>query len=424
MSDAPTGPMLRLMSPSAVERTSRPGGAPARAGRPVALAAGWARAWRTRPVLGDVALTAGLLLLLALTTTPAIVDPEGALAAPPLALDGHWRDLGWAWALQLALVLPLAWRRTAPVAVLAAVSVVGLVQWLAGPELYGDLAVLIAIYTVVAHDPRVWPTVLAVALAVAALTLAIARWVVAMDAGTPSAIALAAMVSLPVALGLVGRSRRRALTATRESATRGERARIAREMHDVVAHNLSVMVALADGARMTVRRDAGEAETAIAQVARTGRDALEEMRALLGVVHEPGDAAPLRPQPGLDQLPELAEAVRATGLAVHLVVDVDGPLPGGVGLTIHRVVQEALTNVLKHAPRATRADVLVRRTGEQVEVGVRDDGPVPDGRAASDGRGLAGMRDRVGLHGGELQAGPAPGGGWRVRTVLRTGGDA
>lgn len=405
--------MLRAMSPGDTERSTL-------SEAPGVLRA---RARRARPTRGDAAVALGLLVLLLLGTTPAIDDPGTALGPPPITLDGHWRDQGWAWALQLALVLPLLWRSRAPLPVLLVIAAVGLVQWLTGPELYGDLAVLVAVYTVVAHDPRTPAVAGAVGIAAAGLTLAIVRWVVGTDAGAASAVALGAMVALPIAFGLVVRSRRRAVVATRESAARGERARISREMHDVVAHNLSVMVALADGARMTVARDPAEAERAIAQVARTGRDALDEMRTLLGVVqeHDAGDPL-LRPQPGIAQLPEVVDAVRATGLHVGLHVDAGAPLPGGLGLTVHRVVQEALTNVLKHAPEATRADVVVRRTGDDVAVEIRDDGPPVPARRPGDGRGLQGMGERVALHGGRLDAGPAPGGGWHVRTTLHVRG--
>jgi signal transduction histidine kinase len=386
-----------------------------------------AAAWASRPVVGDAAVVVALLALLLVATTPAVVDPADRLAPPLLELGGAWRAVGWAWALQLALVLPLLWRRTAPVPVFLAVAGVAFVQWLAGPELYGDLAVLVALYTVVAHEPRRAAVALACGVSTLGLVLAAARWAGPSDAGPAVAIALASLLALPVALGSAVRGRRRVLAATRENAARAERTRIAREMHDVVAHNLSVMVALSDGARATLGRDPAAADDAIAHVSRTGRDALAEMRRLLGILHADDDAAgPLRPQPGLDDLPRLAEAVRSAGLEVTLDVELgpDGLPPAGVALTAHRVVQESLTNVLKHAPAATHAGVTVRRSGDAIAVTVQDDGGSDPGAAgrAPGGRGLRGMAERVALHGGEVTAGPT-GPGWRVTATLPVDGE-
>lgn len=381
----------------------------------------WSAAWSDRPALGDALLVVGLLLLLlATSTTPAVVDPEGELAEPLLTLDGGWRGAGWAWALQLALVVPLLWRRRAPTLVFLVIAAVAFVQWLAGPELYGDVAVLIALYTVAAHEPRPRAVVAVAAIAALGLALAAARWGAGNGSTTATLVSMATMTALPLALGLLVRSRRRSLLASRDAAARAERTRISREMHDVVAHNLSVMVALADGARMTVDRDPAEAKAAIGQVARTGRDALSEMRRLLGVIEDPTEAAPLRPQPTLDQLPELAATVRATGLDVRLDLDPALTVPAGLGLTVHRIVQEALTNVLKHAPAATRAVVSVHRSGFELRVEVHDDGPSTADAPGHDrsGHGLRGMAERAALHGGRVDAGPDPDGGWRVRATL------
>lgn len=362
-----------------------------------------------------------LLFLLLVSRTPAVVDPAGQYAKPVLQLGGHWHDVWWAWILQVLLVVPLAWRRRYPMAVFVVISAVGFVQWLAGPELYGDLAFLIALYTVIAHEPRRAAVVVTLAVATLALGLGTYRWVAHSDASAASMIALMGMVGLPVALGVIVRMRRRAAVSLRDAATRAERERIAGEMHDVVTHNLTVMVALADGARLSFGRDRAAAEAAMSQVARTGRDALSEMRRLLGVVRDDREDAPLRPQPDLDDLDVLAESVRAAGLDVHLDVRLNDEPPAGLALTAYRIVQEALTNVLKHAPGATKAEVIVVRDVDTLEIKVGNDGVVPPAQNAGSGRGLVGMNERAELHRGSVEAGPDGAGGWLVRARLPIG---
>jgi len=200
-----------------------------------------------------------------------------------------------------------------------------------------------------------------------------------------------------------------------------ERARIARELHDIVAHHLSVVVLQAAGARASGQH----ADRALEKIEHSGRQALTEMRRLLGMLHAPDEEAELTPQPSLGELPALAESVRAAGLPVRLVVDGAGAaVPAAVGVSAYRIVQEALTNVLKHAG-AARAVVSIGYLDDAVTIEVTDDGtgplaPAGPGLAASaaDGRGLAGMRERAALFGGELRAGPEPGGGFTVRARL------
>lgn len=383
-----------------------------------------ARSARRIPLL-DWALV-GLLLLLLIPATPAVVEPAGDSYAPPALLPSwDWRTDWWAWALQLALVVPLLWRRRSPLPVFLVVAAVAFVQWLAGPELYGDVAVLIALYTVTAYEPSNRRLGVAWGVALLGLGLAVERWAMANTAASASTIALTAVVVIPVALGLVTRNRQRLLVATREEAMQAERTRIAREMHDVVTHNLSVMVALADGAKFSLDRDPGAASAALDHIRRTGREGLTEMRRLLGVLADPDDDAPLRPMPGLDDLVMLAETVRAAGLAVDLEIAPDvTPLPSGVGLAVHRIAQEALTNVLKHAPNATQVVVRVARADGRVTVSVENDGgPAPFGTStpAIGGAGVNGMVDRAGLHGGTLESGPVPT-GWRVVASLPVDG--
>ncbi|HEV3463585.1 MAG TPA: histidine kinase, partial [Actinomycetota bacterium] len=228
-----------------------------------------------------------------------------------------------------------------------------------------------------------------------------------------------------------------------------ERARIARELHDVVAHSVSVMVVQAGAARRTLATSPGQATTALGQIESTGRQALVEMRRLLGLLRDgDGDgedgevAAALTPQPSLAHLESLAAAAREAGLPVEIVVEGEPrPLPAGVDLSAYRIVQEALTNSLKHTGPA-RASVRLCYGREALEVQVLDDGPGPGAApgggglavvtlgpegvlpvsgarpTTGGGHGLIGMRERVALFGGTLEAGPRPGGGYRVAARL------
>jgi signal transduction histidine kinase len=191
-----------------------------------------------------------------------------------------------------------------------------------------------------------------------------------------------------------------------------EQARIARELHDVIAHNVGVMVLQAAGGREVFDADPARAREALAAIESTGRDALGELRRLLGVAGD-GSAA-LAPQPGLPHLEALIDRVRKAGLGVDLVLEGETQdVPAGVELSAYRVIQEALTNTFRHA-FASRVWVFVRRLEGALEVEVIDDGVGPLATASADGRGLVGMRERVALFGGELEAGARRDGGFRV----------
>jgi signal transduction histidine kinase len=206
-------------------------------------------------------------------------------------------------------------------------------------------------------------------------------------------------------------------------AATAERARLAREMHDVVAHSLTVVVTLAEAAAVATESDPPAARAAMGQVASTGREALTEMRRLLGVLRtEPGSdldgGAALAPVPGLDRLDVLIGSVRSAGLPVRLTVSGRSrPLPPTLDATAYRVVQEALTNVLKHAVAPTGVDVVVRWTPGEVSLAVTDDGRAVAATGAP-GHGLPGMRERLALFDGEVTAGPTTAGGWAVRARL------
>ena len=218
-------------------------------------------------------------------------------------------------------------------------------------------------------------------------------------------------------------AKERAVRAEREREERAraavpeERARIARELHDVVGHSVSVMTVQASGVRRLLRPDQNREREALLIVERTGREALAEMRRMVGVLRRPEEGPALAPQPSLDHLDRLVDQAREAGLPVELRVEgVAIQLPAGVDLTAYRLVQEGLTNALKHA-QATRAEVLVNYGDSQLEVTVRDDGRGV-GNGDGGGHGLVGMRERVSVYGGELDAGPQPGGGYRLRARL------
>jgi signal transduction histidine kinase len=205
-------------------------------------------------------------------------------------------------------------------------------------------------------------------------------------------------------------------TALTGQAVADDRRRIARDLHDVVAHHVSVMSVLASGTRRTLKRDPVEAEQTLATIEETGRVALREMRRLLTVLRADAEpAGELAPQPGLAGVENLVEQVRDAGLPVKLRVDgVPAALDPGVALTVYRIVQEGLTNALKHAGSGATAEVRLEFGTQALHVEVVDNGRGPQLGASGVGHGLLGMRERVMLYGGTLRIGPRPGGGYRV----------
>jgi len=224
--------------------------------------------------------------------------------------------------------------------------------------------------------------------------------------------------------GVLVRARRRAaalagrnaaLQRQAEQAAATERTRIARELHDIVAHHLSVIVLQAAGARASGKA----AEATLEKIENSGRQALAETRRLLGVLRDTSQETGLAPQPGIGELDALTASVRAAGLPVNLVIDGDhAAVPAAVDVSVYRIVQESLTNVLKHAGHA-RADVTIGCADEAVTIEITDDGTrEPGNRVPAGGHGLAGMRERAAIFGGEFHAGPRPGGGFAVRARL------
>jgi signal transduction histidine kinase len=341
--------------------------------------------------------------------------------------------------LTIAMILPLVRRRRWPTWVFGLVAVVAFAQWLIGGQQLGsDIALLVAFYTVAAYE-SFRRTVLCAVVLELGIVLAAVRW----SNGRSPLYLVVLLSGMAVAAGVLGlnvRTRRAYLDSLRDRAERlerdrdlqaviataAERARIAREMHDVVAHHLAVMTALADGARFALDAHPDQAATALDAVSATGRSALSDMHALLGVLaHSSGDeSAETSPQPGLDALAGLAAQVTDAGLPVTFTIwDADAfPVAQGLQLVAYRVVQEALTNALKHGGSGAQARVDVRVSGRTLDVEVVDQGGTPSirpyGAEPSQGRGLLGMRERVAAYDGTLEMGRRPQGGWRVRALL------
>jgi signal transduction histidine kinase len=342
---------------------------------------------------------------------------------------------GQATLLGLLITVPLAWRRSAPIPAAAVMTVAGLMQLAVSPDLMvADVAVLPMIYALAAYAPR-WAGQTGLGLGLFGAVLAGLRYYSpgAQDALLPSVLTGGIAVVAAWALGNLRRARVQRLAALEERArllelerdqemrlaATAERARIARELHDVVAHSLSVVIAQADGGLYAGRTDPDKATGALEQIAATGRQALTDMRSLLGVLREDGRQE-YAPQPDVAAIKELVEDVRASGLDVDLIEEgLPQPMPAGPQLAAYRIVQESLTNVLKHAGPAGRAWVRLQWRADALELSVLDDGR---GAAAApsdgEGQGLRGMVERAALHGGRLTAGPRHGGGFGVQAVL------
>lgn len=279
--------------------------------------------------------------------------------------------------------------------------------------------------------------VVGIASANLALVAQAGETVAPFDAGAPeSATQFAILMLIATLIGVTVGNRRRYLNAliarahdlARERdqqaqlATAVERSRIAREMHDIVSHSLTVMVTLADGSAATAERDPARAAEAMRHVAESGRTALGDMRRMLGVLAEPATLpADLAPQPGAAAIPELIESFRGAGMPVRLRTTGPGVSDPNLQLTIYRIVQEGLTNAFRYAASATRVDVDLEHRDTEVVVTVSDNASspsIPD--VEGGGLGLVGMRERVALYGGSLEAGPRARHGWRVRAVLHT----
>ena len=359
-----------------------------------------------RPLLGrlaDIAIPWGVGLFLVL-----IVLDESERLSSPLVILGVL--------LGVVQGAALRWRRRLPEPVMAVAVAGGLGTLLLAPETILPVSGYFAMWSLAIARPRRVSLLGLLALeAIAAVNLLTAT---VEDPVADTGFAMAVGVGV-WALGDAARNRRAAIDEAARRAVGEEQARIARELHDVIAHSVSMIAVQAAAADDVFDRRPDQARTALRSIERAGREALGELRRLLSAVRPGAEAEPTGPQPGLDRLDELAAPLRAGGLSV--VVRREGPataLPAGVDLSAYRIVQEALTNTVRHA-RATHAEVTVRYGVDAVEVDIRDDGRATPGSAANGGgHGLAGMRERVSLLGGTLEAGPLPGGGYRVHARL------
>ncbi len=337
----------------------------------------------------------------------------------------------------LAMSVPVVFRRRYPVQAFAIAVVAGALQVVSDVRPLGsDLAIPLLLYTLAAYRPR-RQSLPGLAVCLIGSVAAVAIWVSG-PLGTIQRVGLVLVLFSGTALlaWVLGDSmgyRRAYLTSLEDRAARlererdaqaqiataAERARIARELHDVIAHNVSVMVVQADGASYALRSDPERAATALAAISRTGRQALSEMRRLLGVLRSGDEPSGLAPVPGLDQLRELLDQARGAGMSVSLTIDGPArPLSEGAELAAYRVVQESLTNTRKHGGPAASADVMLAYQPDGLLLQVTDNGLGADAPADGTGHGLTGMRERVEMYGGMVQAGPLRTGGYQVIALL------
>ncbi|KQX09216.1 histidine kinase [Streptomyces sp. Root431] len=342
--------------------------------------------------------------------------------------------------------LVVALRRRAPEKMLLLTVGLGVFQLVFGMMPFlADFAMLVIIFTVAAHDGPRWASRLALVGGLSASTLSQLSWNTENLTSVAAQIFFTVIMTVPFALAWVLgdslRTRRAYFAQLEERASRlekereaqakvavaAERARIARELHDVVAHNVSVMVVQADGAAYVMDSSPETAKQALETISTTGRQALAEMRRLLGILRtgEHQEAGEYVPQPDVGQIEDLVEQVRGAGLTVDFAIEGSPrPLPSGVELTAYRIVQEALTNTRKHGGPDVGASVRLVYFDDGLGLLVEDDGRgapqemYEDGGADGRGHGLIGMRERVGMVGGTLDAGPRPGGGFRISALL------
>ncbi|MFI8914118.1 sensor histidine kinase [Streptomyces sp. NPDC053513] len=369
---------------------------------------GWVRA-RAWAAANPWAVDVGIALLVQAAMTMPFVVPRGPELEP-----ATWPAYG----LTTLTVVPLVWRRRAPLAVLFAILAASALYRLAleGPGQPLPYTGLVGVYTIAALSPG-WKRLATAGLMLVAVPASV--WL-----NTQSARELTFSLFVFGAAYVFGRltdARQRTQRVEAERAAARERARIAREMHDVLSHAVSLMVVQAEAGPVAVRAAPERAEAAFEAISETGREAMVQLRQMLGLLRDGGEtAAPREPQPDLADLPGLLERVRAGGLTVGYATEGGvRALPAATGASVYRIVQEALTNVVKHA-RARTVDVRLAHADGVLRVTVTDDGRGPQGGPG--GHGLVGIRERAAAHGGTAEAGPGPGGrGFEVRALLPVG---
>jgi signal transduction histidine kinase len=393
--------------------------------------------WLTRGrMVGERRAPSGLdwLVAFALVVIALLEVADGVLPGP----------VGVAAAIQVAVILPVAFRRVAPlraIAFSAAVSFLYAIAYAAAGGSAADVAtLLLLVYSVGRHTEgrELLAGVVVVLLFTAALLagsgllFSLGDWayVLILIGGTLGlGVVLRVQTERSIALAVAADRARRMQEAVAQEAVHEERARIARELHDVVAHNVGLIVLQAGGARSVLATDPERARTALRQVEETGRQTLTEMRHLVGILREDEDEE-RQPLPRLERLPALVDEARAGGLTVELAVEgAPVELPAGLELAAYRLIQEALTNVRKHAP-TSHVQVRLGYEPDRLRIEVSDDGgpagaaAAPARDASDSGHGLIGMRERVQVYGGRMQTRSMPGGGFRVEATLPLSGEA
>ncbi|MFF7165094.1 sensor histidine kinase [Streptomyces sp. NPDC008086] len=381
---------------------------------------------KAHPLALDAALAVAVL---ACMVAGSFVDPHGK------------NEVTWALrtpdALSLLLITlgaaALVFRRRAPMTVLALTGTASVVESVTGdPRAPVAMSAVIALYTVASTTDR--PTTWRVGLLTMTVLTGSAMLAGPLPWYAQENLAIFAWTGIGATAGDAVRSRRAFVAAIRERAERAERTReeearrrvaeerlrIARDLHDVVAHHIALVNVQAGVASHVMDKRPDQAKEALAHVREASRSALNELRATVGLLRQSGDPeAPTEPAPGLDRLDELAGTFRSAGLQVEIArADQGTTLPAAVDLAAYRVIQEALTNVQKHAGAEAKAEVSVVRVGPNVEITVLDDGAGDDESVEGGGHGLLGMRERVTALRGTLTTGPRYGGGFRVHAIL------
>ncbi|MFD9225295.1 sensor histidine kinase [Streptomyces sp. NPDC060064] len=393
------------------------------------LATGFARTrrWlRAHPLAFDGALALAVLICM---VVGSFADPNGPHGPAFGSRTPEPRSL----VLMVLVAGALVFRRRNPMPVLVFTTAVSVVELVVGdPAAPVAMSAVIALYTVASRTDR--PTTWRVGLLTMAVLTGAAMFFGSTPWYTQENLGIFAWTGMAGAAGDAVRSRRAFVDAIRERAERAERTReeearrrvaeerlrIARDLHDVVAHHIALVNVQAGVAAHVMDRRPDQAKEALAHVREASRSALNELRATVGLLRQSGDPeAPTEPAPGLDVLDELVITFRQAGLPVEVARADDGiRLPAAVDLAVYRIIQEALTNVRKHAGTDAKAEVSVVRVGHTVEVTVLDNGAGAEGPADGGGHGLLGMRERVTALGGTLTAAPRYGGGFRVQAIL------
>jgi signal transduction histidine kinase len=369
------------------------------------------------------------------TRRPWLIDSAGPAAVLLFSLPNQIRVGDPAeWLCTAAVLVPLWWRRRAPSLTFFAVAAVLLIVWSAGFFVPAGVGLLVSLYEVAVRGP-VRMVVWAIGITAAELTFVIFVLEPLRDHQLGALLLLLGTCSAGLAVGLAIRTLRAYLSALADRtawleterdqkarlAAGAERTRVAREMHDLVGHHVSIMIGLADGGAVLAATRGEKAAEPLRMIAETGRQALHDLRRVLGVLRDEDADPQLSPQPGVADLEALLPSLRAAGLTVtYRTAGEPHKLGSGLQLAIYRIVQESLTNTLKHAGAGAVAQVTVAADKAGATVRVSDTGPVeqrPRG-PVSGGHGIGGIRERAGLYGGAVHAGPNRTGGWTVEVTM------